>query len=142
MFVRTLVICGVIAIAALAGSLAHAADDNELALAREYWRLDALFGGYAVPNQDELETAARNLIKFCSDTPVAQMPRPKLQTCETFDGWKAAHRRDAVRKGLEEARDRELATKRQKAEEKRRAAPRPGEVSLCPPHKMTRDGCK
>jgi len=125
-----------------AGSPTHAAGDDELTLAREYWRLDALFGGHAVPEQDELETAARNLIKFCSETPVAQMPRAKLQTCETFHAWKAAHKREAVRKALEEARA-ELAVKRQKAEEKRRAAHRPGEVSLCPPpHKMTHDGCR
>ena len=51
-----------------AGSPTHAAGDDELTLAREYWRLDALFGGYTVTKQDELETAARNLIKFCSET--------------------------------------------------------------------------
>jgi hypothetical protein len=49
-----------------AGSPTHAAGDDELTLAREYWRLDALFGGHAVPEQDELGNAAR--IKFCSET--------------------------------------------------------------------------
>ena len=89
MLVRRAAFCGAIAsaalaglpvIALLAGSPSHAAED-ELALAREYWRLDALFGGYAVAKQDELETAARNLIRFCSDTPATQMPREKLLTC-------------------------------------------------------------
>jgi hypothetical protein len=151
MLVRRAAFCGAIAsaalaglpvIALLAGSPSHAAED-ELALAREYWRLDALFGGYAVAKQDELETAARNLIRFCSDTPATQMPREKLLTCKTFDAWKAAQKPEAIRKGLEEAQKRELAGKRQTAKEKRRTAARPGEVSLCPPpHKMTHDGCQ
>jgi len=84
----------------------------------------------------------RRALNFAQRLAVAQMPRAKLQTCETFHAWKAAHKREAVRKALEEARA-ELAVKRQKAEEKRRAAHRPGEVSLCPPpHKMTHDGCR
>src|ERR1043165_7807101 len=62
-----------------AGSPTHAAGDDELTLAREYWRLDALFGGHAVPEQDELGNAARNLINFAQRLP---SPRCRAPSCK------------------------------------------------------------
>ena len=71
-----------LSVVALLVSSPTRADDDELALAREYWKLHAIMGGYAEPKPEVLEDTARNLIRYCAETPAAQMPRAKLETAK------------------------------------------------------------
>lgn len=88
------------ALAASVGSPSQAAED-ELALAREFLVFHALFEGSRAPREDELDTAAPNLVTYCAMTPAAQMPRIRLEACKGFDSWKAIIARDKLRRAFD-----------------------------------------
>lgn len=144
--------------ALFASSLAAAADQkkDELAAARAF-----LTWGTG-EKTDEFDV--RTVIRYCSDTPAAQLSRDVLKKCELFDDWKKDYwvhgdatielwrslhpeHAAAVDQRRQEVAEEEKQRRREAdTDEQRRAAlPHndPGAVDLCPPpRKMTRDGCR
>jgi len=122
---------------------------SDLSIARSFWRLHSLAHGFEEPTDPLLEEGARKLIRYCADTPAAQMPRSMLQDCEDFDGMRAGRVPqwlvDATDRLLEQRRALSSSTRDHHNDDTTRAKGGfhdPGAIDLCPPpHKMTRDGC-